>query len=287
MTQIDLLQRFASSGAASLATRSGFHIYLWPYDGSSATMSSAGYDYYRNLGFNFTRDHYDISGTGPFIEANLKTGAANSVKFWAARAEWSYIDLWWIDNESSYYAGTAADAANSLAGAQNGVNWSKEEWANWRATTMYVGVYGNNVGIQKPNIVYPFNFTKALFETYKNDNDVCGIAVANTWDFMGPELYQSKMDEFCQAADWLANEKTRMGVTTRKLIPLISRGLTSSYEYMYARIAYLYSRPEFDGVILWGTDAPTAAPTYYDDRDWMTAAKDFLGDYGIAPGTPF
>lgn len=288
MSNIELLQRYGSSGSKSITNRTNFHIYLWPYDGSSTLQGGIpALDYYATKGMNFTRDHYDISGTGAYIQANLNT----QLDFWAARAEALRIDLWWVDTETSFYTGRAADAATDLTGAQNGTSWSKARWAVTQSTIMYVGNYGANTGIRTQGIIsYPFNSTPTTYSDLRNDNDVNGVNVANTWDFMGPELYQTKIDEFIQGLDWLCNEKARIGTVT-PLIPLIWRhgtpSLINTYNFMTAQLEYAYSRPECNGLILWGTETADVAPNYYDAAPWMQATLDFMAKYNIKRGTPF
>lgn len=240
MPNIDLLLSRASVGSRANQTRSDFHVYLWPYDGIATLQPSLGapglamMDYYASKGMNFCRDHYQISGGGAYIEAYIRSG----VDYWAARAEALRIDLWFLDTETSFYTGLAVDAASDLAGAQNAASWSKSQWATHHGTTMYVGNYGNSTGIRTTErIGYPFNKTEKTFRDDKNNNDVNGQYVAAAWDWMGPELYQGKIDEFTQGLDWLCNEKSRLGITT-PLIPFIWRhaapSTISTYNFMTA-----------------------------------------------------
>jgi hypothetical protein len=292
MSQYDVLQRRASVGERSLAVRNtqDFHLYLWPYDGSANLQPSNGapgialMDYYGGLGMNFTRDHYDISGPSAYVEATLRSG----MDFWAVRTEALRIDLWWVDTESTFYTGLAADAATDLAGAQNAVSWSKSQWATHQATTISVGNYGNSTGIRTQGIIgSPFNTTPLTYSTLQNDNDVNGAAVSAAWDWMGPELYQTKIGDWIAGLDWLCNEKTRMGLTA-KLIPFIwRRSATTTYNMMASMLEYAYSRPECNGLVLWGTGTAAVAPDYYDGEEWMQATLDFMAKYNIKRGNPF
>lgn len=291
MSTVDILQRHGSDGNVIITPRTDFHVYLWPYDGSAnVQLDATGFAYYRALGFNFCRDHYQVAGGSAFSEANIRSQVDT---FWTNPALNpplinGDIDLWFVDNESSYYAGTVADAANSLAGAQNAVSWSKSQWATHSATTMYVGCYGNNTGIQRNSINEPYQYALSVYETFRDDNDACGIDVANTWDWMGPELYQNKNIEFALGMDWLCSEKVRMGIDSRKLIPLISRnGTFNTYDGIYSRLVYAFYKSECNGIALWGTAVADAGPTYYDNYPWMQAALDFCEEYGITAGTPF
>jgi hypothetical protein len=291
MSNLDLLLRYGSTGGRTVTSRSDFHIYLWPYDGNGTLQPANGapgiamLDYYSGLGMNFCRDHYQIAGGGQYSETNLRNG----VDYWAATAEALRIDLWLIDTETSFYTGLAADAASDLVGAQNGTNWSKDQWATQHGTTMYVGNYGNSTGIRTQGIIgYPFAFSESTFRTLRIDNDTNGFYVGTTWDWMGPELYQTSIDSWIQGLDWLCNEKARMG-TPAKLIPFIWRhaGAPTTYNLTRAQLEYAYVRPECNGVVLWGTENAAASPTYYDGAVWMQATLDFMAKYGITRGNPF
>lgn len=258
-------------------------------------MDDAGLPYYKSLGLSLSASHYQISGSNTYNQSPPGYSVETQVTtFWTQsnlKNKTPLIDLWYFDTESSAYTGLAADAATDLAGAQNAVDWTKLYWANYTANPVYVGNYGNSTGIRTSGIIgYPFGFTEKTFRDNQNNNDVNGQYVAATWDWMGPELYQHKIDEFVLGLDWLCNEKARLGITT-PLIPFIWVHMAptsiSTYEYTTAQLEYAYSRPECNGLVLWQYSAPAAAPVYYDGEPWMQAAIDFCAKYSITSGTPF
>jgi len=301
MSQHDLLRRRASVKSRNLSIRNtqDFHVYMHPWGdggvGGGVQLDVPGFNYYSSKGFNFTESHYQISsGTynksppGYSVESQVQT-------MWTSGslAPWSpYMDLWWFDTETASYTGKAADAATDLAGAQNGVNWTKQYWALYTTNPVYVGNYGNSTGIRTQGIIVaPFNYTSDTFASLQNDNDVNGYYVANTWDWMGPELYQTNIDSWTAGLDWLCNEKRRMGIMDRKLIPFIWRHgsptTISTYNFTLAQLEYAYSRPECNGIVQWGTQNTDPAPVYYDASPWMQATLDFLAKYNIQRGNPF
>lgn len=290
MSHIDLLLRNESAGVYTPQARSDFHIYLCAWQ----TYTPPDYDchtYYRNLGINTAETHYQISsGTynqsppGYSVESQVDT-------FWTSPTlspHTPYVDLWWFDTETSSYTGAAANAATDLAGAQNAVNWTNLYWDSYTSNPIYVGNYGNSTGIRTSGIIVaPFAQTVETYLSLRNDNDVNGQYVAATWDWMGPELYQTRIGEFALGLDWQCSEKARLGITT-PLIPFIwLRDSVETYAYMTAQLEYAYSKPECNGLVLWGTFPLAAAPTYYDDKAWMQAALDFAARRNISAGTPF
>jgi hypothetical protein len=298
-TTTDILMARASSGAYSPSARTDFHVYFNPYNGAGTPqLTAAGYPYYRALGLNFTQTHYQVAGSNQYNQSPPGYAVETQVQtFWTSATYYPthtpQMDLWWFDTESSFYTGLAANAATDLAGAQNAVNWTNLYWDSYTANPVYVGNYGNATGIRTNGIIgYPWNKSVVDYETSQNDNNVNGQYVADVWDWMGPELYQGKLDEFACGLDWICNEKARLGITT-PLIPFIwcrgSPSTITTYDGTYARLEYAYSRPECNGLHLWNDVTTAGAPTQtaYDSQDWMQAAVDFCADRGITAGTPF
>lgn len=297
MSSIDLLLRHGSTGSQAVSNRSDFHIYINPFNGvGTPQLDASGYAYYKAHGINMSCSHYQISGSNTYNQTPPGYAVQTQVQtFWTNPGYYPdhtpNMDLWYFDTETSAYTGTAANAATDLAAAQNAVNWTNLYWDVYTTDPVYVGNYGNSTGIRTQAVIgYPFSQTEANYETLKNDNDVNGQYVAAAWDWMGPELYQRKIDEFIQGLDWLCNEKARLGITT-PLIPFVwvhdTPSTITTYEYTTAQLEYAYSRPECNGLLLWGTTTAAAGPTYYDGQDWMQAALDFTSKYSISAGTPF
>lgn len=246
-------------------TRSNFKVYLWPYDGSSNfQLDASGVSYYNGLGIGLTRDFYDLSGTGAINQTALKTGATNSVDFWAARSEWADILLWWMDIESSYYTGDSGDTV-SVPDVTTAVSGAQTQWATHHGTTMYVGSYGSLTG-------------------YGSDQTV-NTAVAAQLDFSAPEAYSSNIDTFKTIIDGYATKKDAWGITT-PLIPIIWIDGRDA-DFVSERLEYMIRKSAVDGVMLWGTATADTGPTYYDGFGWMQGALAFIDKYGLTIGTPF
>lgn len=297
MSNTNLLLRHASVESHTPSARSDFHIYITPFDGTGTPqLDAAGYAYYKAHGINMSHSHYQISGSNTYNESPPGYSVETQVQtFWTSGSFYPdhtpNIDLWYFDTETSAYTGTAANAATDLAAAQNAVAWTNQYWDLYTSNPVYVGNYGNSTGIRTQGIIgYPFSQTLANYETLRNDNAVNGQYVAAEWDWMGPELYQRKIDEFICGLDWLCDEKARLGITT-PLIPFVwvhaSPSSITTYEYMTAQLEYAFTRPECNGLVLWGTVTAAAGPTYYDGEDWMQAALDFTARHSISAGTPF
>lgn len=249
-------------GAAPV--RTDFHIYLWPYDGSSGIqLDAAGFAYYRGLGLNSSRDFYDTNGV--IDQTALKTGAGNSVDYWAARSEALDIDLWWMDVEGSYYTGTSGDT-NIVPDTQTAVAGGKSQWATHHGTTFYVGSYG-------------------VISGYQTD-DTKSQQVSAALDFCAPEDYLADIYNFTVLAQGFASKKTALGIT-KPLIPTLLRSAGTLANDVYMRLVVLYNMPQVNGAIMWGTDAAAAGPVYYDNTPWMQGVKKFLAKYPITLGTPF
>lgn len=164
------------------------------------------------------------------------------------------------------------------------------EMAGNPGVTKLIGTYSNTPGgIATPASYLYWTNTDLQNAAIRAGNDACGKFVAQYNDFILPEFYTTRMDEVSVKAQWLCNEKTRLGLTT-KLFPLFwpSAGVSEhSYAICTAYLEYMIRIPEIDGVAFWcvnGTHRPSAAPLWYDDGTfpWIAALQDFIDKYGLS-----
>lgn len=302
MSQLDILHARGSSGVDSFQ-RSNFKIYCFFGDSNNELpIGIPGVQYYAARGIGAAWNFYNVS-SGAYNQTNIRNSVDNSFDGtdpWAA-GEYVNITLYFCDSETAYYSWSVADASTCITDTANLVSWSKSQWATHTSNPMYVGVYspgggacGVKIGSQAVSYL-PWNITKASLDSAKADNDSCGVTVANSLDWLGPELYATSMDRFATRLDWHCKEKARKNISA-KLIPFLqpTQGGTSiSQQTMAALLEYSIRQPECDGLLLWNAFAPAPAgappanPAYYDGQDWMIATLAFVRKYGLTKGNPF
>jgi len=206
-----------------------------------------------------------------------------------------YIDVYYHDYEGTYYNFSTADAATCVSDAAALVSALKSKLTGtYGISNPKVGIYTPNGGggaTKGPTVTttsYWMHSAKTR-NSWRADNLACA-AMQSSWDAIMPEIYTYRLDQFAMKAEIFCQEKAAVGGTA-KLIPIfqptIGGGSCTSTQ-IYNVLKYSYACPEIDGLMLWSYfKDPTAAPTYYDDQDWMIGAKQFMVDYGITRGTPF
>lgn len=252
-------------------------------------MAAAGYEWYRTQGVGILSHFYDIS-SGPYNQTNMNS----FIDAMYARHSGPYADLWYVDNEDSYYSFSVADASTCITDTTNLISWATSKFSTKGKTVgtdIALGAYsGAAAGLAI--IGYPnyWNITQAGIATMEADNDACGYHVSRLWGFALPEVYTANITRIAATVDACAREKRRLG-TSIKLIPLYWPNTASTtYEQATNFLEYCIRVPEVDGCAFWavsGVDDPLPAPDYYNTQTWMIAVNDFIARYGLTVGSPF
>jgi hypothetical protein len=200
------------------------------------------------------------------------------------------VQLWYLNNEDSYYAFSVADASTCIADTAT-LTADMRSYITSKSQSPTIGAYlGAAAGLKEPPSYLFTQYSRAQQQTIQDDNDACGQYVAPYWDFALPECYATTIDQVAARMDWLSEEKSRLGLSI-KLIPLIwphGGGAALSYEFITSCLEYAIRKPQIDGIGFWAISSDTAtAPTYFDSTNWVSASLDFIAKYGLTLGTPF
>lgn len=258
--------------------------------GVDCTLSQGGQLYYISLGFGITKTFYNKSGATAWDQAGVNTyidGAYLVDTF-------PYIDIWYTDYEGTYYNFSTSDASTCITDTSSVIGWANTRFALYGVSRPYLGIYTPNGGggaTKGPTVTTTAYWSSSVSqrESWRADNTACA-SIQSAWDFIVPENYSYRLDQFAMKLEIFCQEKAAIGGTA-KLIPIFQPtmgGVSCTSSQMYNILEYSYAMPEVDGLILWSYfKDPSAAPVYYDDQDWMVGAQQFMTDYGITRGTPF
>lgn len=269
-----------------------FRVYLalGKNPGVDCTLAEGGHLYYRGLGFGITQTFYNKSGATAWDQAGVNTYIDSAY----SKDTFSYVDIWYTDYEGTYYNFSTSDSSTCIADTSSVIGWANTRFATYGVSRPYLGIYtpdGGGGATKGPTVTTTSYWMTSVAQrtSARSDNLACAD-IQSAWDFVAPENYSYRLDQYAMKLDIFCQEKSAVGGTA-KLIPIFQptiSGGTCTAEQMYNVLKYSYSMPEVDGLILWSYFRdPSAAPVYYDDQDWMIGAQQFMTDYAITRGTPF